>query len=87
MNSKALTKRAEMAMFILTDGGYFRRALETDSYTRREQFKTRLYTCGRQVVKNIGYQTYAELEAAGLLRRRDCAPSSLWPTEYVAAGK
>jgi hypothetical protein len=80
-----LSPRAEKAWSILEDGGFFRHALESNGYTRREQFKTRLYDKNRRPVQNIGIKTRFELEDAGLLQVRPCPTSSTWPTEYVAA--
>ena len=84
MKNLTLSARAEKAWSILEDGGYFRHALETNSYTRREQFKTRLYDKNKHLVSNIGIKTRFELEGAGLLKTRPCPSSSAWPTEYVA---
>lgn len=85
MKNLTLSPRAEKAWSILEEGGYFRHALESNHFTGREQFKTRLYNKDRQVVKNIGIKTRFELEDAGLLQTRPCPTSSTWPSEYVAA--
>lgn len=85
MKNLSLSARAEKAWSILEEGGYFRHALETNSYTGREQFRTRLYNKDRRLVKNIGIKTRFELEDAGLLKIRETPPSSTWPTEYVKA--
>ena len=84
MQNLKLTARAEKAWKVLEQGGYFRHALETNSYTGREQFRTRLFNKDRRAVRGIGIQTRFELEDAGLLKQRNCPPSSTWPTEYVA---
>ena len=78
-----LSARARRALAVLRAGGFFRHALETNSYTRREQFQTRLYGSDRKIVRGVGIKTRFELEDAGLLTTRPCPSSSTWPTEYV----
>lgn len=81
-----LTKRAQSAVEILRNGGFFRKALESQ-YKGGEKFKTRLYAAGstpwpRFAVKGFGYQTWQELLGAGILQSRPCSPSSVWPEEW-----
>jgi hypothetical protein len=83
---RKLSRRAERALEILEDGGYFRHALETNYHTRREQFQTRLYDRDRNVVKGFSFKAHQELQDNGLLAIRECPKSSTWPTEYVAKG-
>jgi hypothetical protein len=73
--------RARKALTVLQAGGFFRRALE--SGWQGEKFATRLYDAQRRVVAGVGPAAQAELEAAGLLVTRECARSSVWPTEWV----
>ena len=80
-----LSKRANDAIEIMKQGGYFRKALETNRYTMREQFETRLYDANRNRIRGIGIKTKFELEDAGMLKRRDCLSSSTWPEEWILA--
>ena len=73
--------KIETAMEVLKNGGYFRKALETDSYTHREMFHTRLRDASGHVVRGIGFQTFVKLESK--LQSRECAVSSSWPQEWV----
>ena len=73
--------KTEIALQVLQEGGYFRKALETDSYTHREQFHYRLRRADRSIVKGIGIKTYFALESH--LTMRACPSSSTWPTEWV----
>lgn len=75
-----MSKRTETAIEVLKSGGYFRYALES-SYTGGEKFKMRLRTASGAVVKGVGYHSKRELES--LLARRTCAPSTLWPQEWI----
>lgn len=64
----SLSKRAQKALEILKEGGQFYHRLETNSYTRREQFKHRLFTKSSTVpVPGIGHSTFHELDATGCL--------------------
>ena len=64
----SLSKRAQKALEILKDGGEFCHRLETNSYTRREQFYHRLFTKSSCIpVRGIGHSTFHELNDAGLL--------------------
>lgn len=77
-----MNKRTELAIEILKNGGYFRKQLETQ-YRGGEKFHTRLRNANRQIVKGVGFQTWAELEDSGMLQRRECLSSSVWPEEWV----
>ncbi len=77
-----MNKRTELAIEILKNGGYFRKQLETQ-YRGGEKFHTRLRNADRQIVKGVGFQTWAELEDSGMLQRRECLSSSVWPEEWV----
>lgn len=77
-----MTPRAEKALEVLRNGGYFRRALETQS-RGGEKFAYRLRDKTGAIVKGIGFATYNELDKAGMLSYRPCARSSVWPTEWV----
>lgn len=66
-NMPKLSSRAASALNILADGGRFDYALETNSYTRRDQFQWRLRTASGYVVKGAGHATYHELNNAGLI--------------------
>ena len=74
--------KIEIAKQVLSEGGYFRNALET-GFRGREQFQTRLRNKDHKVVKGIGFQTWKAMSDAGMLTVRPCASSSTWPTEYV----
>ena len=63
----ALSSLARKALEVLKEGGEFRYALETSSYTRREQFKARLKTASGRTVRGIGVSTMYELEGHGLI--------------------
>ena len=64
-NMPKLSKRATEALNVLADGGSFRYGLETDPYTRREQFHWRLKSANGFTVKGVGGAAFRELEAAG----------------------
>lgn len=85
MEAKKLSARATHALEVLRAGGKFRKALETDRFTRREQFQTRLLEAGGHVVSGIGFATRVELEAAGLIcyQHPHDARCSAWPEEWV----
>jgi len=72
--------KTQTAMEVLTAGGYFRKQLERDGYTGREQFHTRLRDAQGHVVKGIGFRTFVKLEPS--LRYRECLSSSCWPQEW-----
>ncbi len=80
-----MSKRIEQAMEVLAAGGYIRHALETDRYTRREQFKVRLRDANGNNVSGFGFKTFFALRDSGRLTTRDCPRGSTWPTEYVLA--
>lgn len=82
-----ISTRTQKALKVLEEGGFFRNALETNSYTRREQFQTRLYNKDRKVVKGFGFKAHLELEQAGMLIIRDTPSGSTWRTEYVLRDK
>ena len=82
MQSQAsLSKRAQSAIELMKDGAYWRKQLETQ-FRGGEKFKTRLYKSGYPI-KGFGFQTYNEMERAGLLQWRECPSSSVWPTEWT----
>ena len=66
MTNRALGTRAAAALAILREGGHFSYGLETNGYTRREQFQWRLKTKGGGIAKGFGSKTYHELVAAGI---------------------
>lgn len=78
----AISKRAQRALEVLRAGGYFRKQLER-AYQGGEQFKTRLRDASGNTIAGFGFQTQYELEQAGMLVRRDCASSSVWPEEWA----
>lgn len=81
-----MNHRMVKAISVLRAGGYFRTALETvkiSKYMSREQFVTHLYDADRNKVPGVGFKTKLELEKRGALHWRECAPSSVWPTEMV----
>ncbi|WP_114947264.1 hypothetical protein [Microvirga calopogonii] len=63
----ALSSLARKALTVLNEGGEFRYALETSSYTRREQFTARLKTVSGRTVRGIGMSTMYELKGHGLI--------------------
>jgi hypothetical protein len=63
----ALSTLARKALDVLKEGGEFRYALETNSFTKREQFKTRLKTAGQRTVRGIGFATMDELRREGMI--------------------
>ena len=77
-----MTKREELALTILKEGGYFRKQLET-GYQGREKFKERLRDKNGRVVAGVGGATLYKFEREGLLKKRACPSSSVWPTEWV----
>jgi hypothetical protein len=78
--------RKDKALEVLRNGGYFRKALETQ-YRGSEKLVTRLRDKGGNVVGGIGYKTWAELYDAGLLSWRQAPKSTTWPSEYVLSAK
>lgn len=80
-----LSSRAVRALEVLQAGGKFRYALETDRYTRRDQFRMRLIGADGRLVAGIGYQAKVELEQAGRLQYQHPhdARGSAWPQEWV----
>lgn len=67
-----LSARAQAALAHLLAGAYFSERLETDKWTRRSQFHTRLRDAKGAVIPGYGYATRLELEKARLLRPADC---------------
>lgn len=72
----------QKALEVLAAGGYFRKQLETQ-YRGGEKFVTRLRYASGTIVKGVGIKTFFELESAGKLQWRECASSSVWPSEWV----
>lgn len=84
-----LSARARKALDVLAAGGFFRKALET-SFRGGEQFVVRLHPAGSggwrsQAVRGFGFQTLHELQAAGLVSRRDCFVGSTFAQEWQLA--
>ncbi len=77
-----LSGRAAQAVEVLRAGGCFRYALER-AWQGGEKFKMRLRAPGGAIVKGVGYAAKRELEEAGMLASRYCAPSSVWPQEWI----
>lgn len=77
-----MSPRAINAIEVLLAGGYFRKALEASRPGWGEKFKTHLYDSQGRRVRGIGQSTKDELDGAGFLVRRTCAPSSTWPEEW-----
>jgi hypothetical protein len=63
----ALSTLARKALDVLKEGGEFRYALETKSYTKREQFRTRLKNSRGGTVRGIGFVTMDELRREGMI--------------------
>jgi hypothetical protein len=63
----ALSTLARKALDVLNEGGEFRYALETNSYTKSEQFRTRLKNSGGGTVRGIGFVTTDELRREGMI--------------------
>jgi hypothetical protein len=66
-NLPKLSPRAQKALDILADGGSFHHVLETNSYTRRDQFQYRLKGPNGGVIKGVGLSAFYELRDAGML--------------------
>jgi len=58
----------ELMINILKSGGYFRKMLERDSYTGREQFKVRLMKAG-ETVNGFGFAAMQKAIESGLIKR------------------
>lgn len=76
-----MSPRTQKAIEILKQGGYFRRALETQ-FRGNEQFEYRLRDKSGQVVKGFGFATFHELSTKNMLSYRACPSSTVWPTEW-----
>lgn len=76
-----MSKRAEACAALMRQGAYWRSQLES-GWRGREQFETRLRAAGGGVIPGFGFQTWAEMEDAGLLAHKDCTSSSVWPQEW-----
>jgi hypothetical protein len=63
----ALSSMTRKALEVLKEGGEFRYALETNSFTKREQFKARLKTTGQRTVRGIGFATMDEFRRKGMI--------------------
>ena len=66
-NLPEMSNRAKQALDVLADGGRFSHCLERNSYTGREQFRTRLQTANGYNVAGIGFSTMAELQKLGFI--------------------
>ena len=75
-----MVNRTQQAIEVLSAGGFFRKALETQ-YRGGEKFAYRLHDATGAIIKGVGFVTFTELESQ--LMTRDCARSSVWPTEWV----
>ena len=76
-----LSPRAARAVAMMKDGAQFVKRLERDSYTGREQWKTRLVKSG-QHVKGYGVSTFAEISRMLTPASRGTSVSSY----YMLAG-
>jgi hypothetical protein len=68
-NLPNLTARAKKALDILADGGSFHHVLETNSYTRRDQFQYRLKQADGALIRGVGHSAFHELEKLGFLAK------------------
>jgi len=83
MTNKELSPRAQKALAMLEAGAQFREMLETNSYTGRTQFKTRLVNGGK-VISGFGFSTFEELRA--MLRQCSATTvSTYYALPYVKA--
>jgi hypothetical protein len=73
--------RVQIALKVLEAGGYFRSQLE-GQYRGSEKFVYRLRRADGSVVPGIGFKTWEYLGRVGKLTRRECAKSTVWPTEW-----
>jgi hypothetical protein len=80
---KRMARMVEGAVAVLRAGGYWRKALENGWHG--EKFKTRLRDAAGRAVKGYGFKCHDVMVEAGMLARRECAPSSVWPQEWVLA--
>jgi len=80
--ANTLRGRALVALNALRAGGVFTRQLEFSVYTRREQFRTRLFVDG-VAVRGVGESTLAELRALGLTRPRAMFRTSRYSSSWV----
>lgn len=84
MNSNAqLSTRAERALAILENGGRFKKSLETDRFTGRSQFKTRLLNASGKIEKGYGLATKEELGSRLVLLGGGTTVSDYWGLPYV----
>jgi hypothetical protein len=81
-NVPKLSARAANALNVLADGGSFRYGLETNSYTRREQFQWRLKAANGCTVRGIGGAAYRELAKAGFAFRSEASGFTGIATHY-----
>lgn len=81
-NMPKLSRRAQQALEILSNGGEMVHRLERNGYTGREQFQTRFCVSAawNSAVKGLGSATRYELEDAGF--RFQIAHSSSVATHY-----
>lgn len=78
-NLPKMSKRAQLALDVLADGGRFVNRLERNSYTGREQFHMRLQRSSSwgSVVPGVGHAAFRELMDLGLLVRDFVGGSSV----------
>ena len=86
-NQPKMSKRAELALEVLADGGRFVNRLERNSYTGREQFHMRLQRTASwsSTVPGVGHATFCELEKLGFLVRDFAGGSSVSEPYKLAA--
>ncbi len=72
-----LSTRAQKALDILKNDGFMVKRLERDSYTGREEFKTRFLDNKMKVIKGLGIKTSFELEDNGIFL-------SIWSSTSVS---
>ena len=73
-----LSSRGQKALNLLKDGGYMVERLERDSYTNKEQFKTRFMDNKMNIIKGLGVKTKFELEDNNI-------NFSIWNTTSVSS--
>lgn len=77
-------KREKLALEVLANGGYFRKALARN-YFGHEKFQTRLHNANGTVVPGVAWCTLHALEGAGLVTRRETHYGSACVQEWQIA--